>query len=74
MAAGKLEYNRVELHKNKRDVEYIFDDPLQVGDELQRRYAGSAFPLVHAKTLADARGFLADEHKRILKGAGIAKR
>jgi hypothetical protein len=39
---------------------------------LQRRYQAGVLPTVHAKMLAEARGFLADEHNRV-KGSGHAK-
>ncbi len=65
IAAGALSYSHAKLHSNGRDVVYTFADPARAGDELQRRYAVGAFPLVHAKVLAEARTFLADEAARV---------
>jgi hypothetical protein len=73
IAANQLSYLHSKLHRNGKDTIYVFADPLHVGEELQRRYAAGAFPLVHAKMLAEARGYLADEHNR-LKGGGNARK
>jgi len=69
IAAHQLSYSHCHSHRNGKDVVYAFADPLHVGEELQRRYTAGAFPLVHAKVLAEARSFLVDESKRV-KGAG----
>lgn len=68
IAANQLAYSHCKLHANSKDVIFIFADPLHVGDELQRRYTAGAFPLVHAKVLAEARGFLSDETYRVKGG------
>jgi hypothetical protein len=68
IAANQLTYSHCKLHRNNKDAVYVFRDPLHVGDELQRRYTAGVFPLVHAKLLADTRGFLSEESNRI-KGA-----
>jgi hypothetical protein len=73
IAANQLSYSHCKLHSNRKDVIFVFRDPLRVGEELQRRYAAGAFPLVHAKMLAEARGFLADENSRV-KGDGHGKK
>jgi hypothetical protein len=73
IAANQLSYSHCKLHRNAKDVIFVFKDPLCVGEELQRRYAAGAFPLVHAKMLAEARGYLADEHNRV-KGGGHARK
>jgi hypothetical protein len=72
IAANQLAYSHCKLHPNGSNVVFVFADPLHVGEELQRRYTAGAFPLVHAKVLAEARGFLADESNRI-KGGRHAK-
>jgi hypothetical protein len=69
IATGSLTYSHARLLTNG-NVAYIFDDPIAVGPELQRRYHAGVFPLVHAKTIADARGFLADEGSRVKRGGG----
>jgi hypothetical protein len=71
IAANQLAYSHCKLHANGKDAIYVFADPLHVGEELQRRYTAGVFPLVHAKVLAEARGYLADESNR-LKGGGHA--
>jgi hypothetical protein len=69
IAADQLKYSHCELHRNGKDAVFFFQDPLHVGEELQRRYAAGVFPTVHAKMLAEARGYLADESNRV-KGGG----
>ena len=73
IAADQLAYSHCKFHANRKDVIFVFSDPLQNGEELQRRYAAGVLPLVHAKMLAEARGFLADESSRV-KGGGHAKK
>jgi hypothetical protein len=73
IAANQLAYSHCKLHANGRDTVFIFGDALHNGEELQRRYAAGAFPLVHPKMLAEARGYLADENVRV-KGGGHANR
>ncbi len=68
IAANQLAYSHCKLHANGKDAVFVFTDPLHVGDELQRRYTAGAFPLVHAKVLAEARGFLSDEAYRVKGG------
>src|SRR5260370_5009239 len=65
IAADQLAYSHCKLHPNGKDAVFIFRDPLHTGEELQRRYNAGVFPLVHAKMLAETRGFLADESNRI---------
>jgi hypothetical protein len=72
IAASALAYSHCYLHRNCKDAVFVFKDPLRVGEELQRRYQSGAFPLVHAKMLAEARLFLANENIRV-KGEGHAK-
>jgi hypothetical protein len=72
IAANQLAYSHCKLHANGKDAVFVFADSLHVGEELQRRYTAGAFPLVHAKVLAEARGFLADETYRV-KGGRHAK-
>ncbi len=69
IAADRLAYSHCKLHRNAKDIIYVFDDPLQNGAELQRRYNAGAFPTVHAKMMTEARSYLADEGKRV-KGGG----
>jgi hypothetical protein len=71
IAANQLSYSHCKLHANRKDAIFVFLDPMRIGEDLQRRYAAGAFPLVHAKMLAEARGFLADENSRV-KGGGHA--
>ena len=73
IAADQLSYLRSELHRNGKDVIFVFDDPLHVGEEVQRRYNAGVFPRVHTKMLSEARGFLADECHRV-KGGGHARK
>lgn len=72
IAADQLAYSHCKIHANNKDAVFVFRDPLHVGDELQRRYTAGVFPLVHAKMLAEARGFLADDSNRV-KGGRHAK-
>lgn len=72
IVAGQLAYSHARLHANRKDVLFVFEDPLHIGEELQRRYQAGIFPLVHAKMLAEARGFLVDENNRV-KGVRHAK-
>jgi hypothetical protein len=72
IAADQLAYSHCKLHRNGKDAVFVFHDPLHTGEELQRRYQAGVLPTVHAKMLAEARGFLADEHNRV-KGSGHAK-
>lgn len=74
IASGSLSYSHAELHTNNRDVIFIFKDPCAQGEEIQRRYTACTLPMVHAKTLAEARGFLVDEITRIKQGGGYGKR
>ena len=74
IAANQLTYSGCKLHRNGKDTIFAFADPLHAGDELQRRYNAGAFPLVHAKMLAEARGYLADEVKRLKAGGGHAQK
>lgn len=73
IAASQLAYSHCYLHRNGKDVIFVFKDPLRNGEELQRRYQSGAFPLVHAKMLAEARLFLATENNRV-KGAARGQR
>lgn len=73
IAADQLAYSHCQLHSNGKDAIFFFKDPLHTGEELQRRYAAGVFPTVHAKMLADARGYLADESNRV-KGGGHARK
>lgn len=73
IAANQLTYTHCKLHANGKDAIYVFADPLHVGEELQRRYTAGAFPLVHAKVLAEARGFLSDESSRVKGGSHARK-
>ena len=73
IAAQQLTYSHAKLHPNHKDVVYVFDDPLRVGAELQRRYNAGVLPSVHAKAVNEARGYLADECKRV-KGGGHASK
>jgi hypothetical protein len=68
IAAHQLNYSHCKLHPNGKDTIFVFQDPLHLGEELQRRYASGAFPLVHAKMFSEARAYLADEHNRVKKG------
>ena len=68
IAANQLTYAYCKLHANRKDAIFVFADPLHVGEELQRRYTAGVFPLVHAKLLAETRGFLADECYRVKGG------
>jgi hypothetical protein len=68
IAADQLAYSRCKIHRNGKDVIFVFEDPLKLGEELQRRYTAGVFPLVHAKMLAEARGYLADECGRVKGG------
>ncbi len=72
IAADQLPYSHCQLHRNGTNVIFVFKDPLHSGEELQRRYTAGVFPLVHAKMLAEARSYLADESTRI-KGGRHAK-
>lgn len=73
IAATQLTYSHCKPHRNGKDMIYVFVDPLHYGEELQRRYTAGAFPLVHAKVLADARSFLVDESKRVREGGHATK-
>jgi hypothetical protein len=68
IAADQLAYSHCKIHRNGKDVIFVFEDPLKTGEELQRRYTAGVFPLVHAKMLAEARGYLADECARVRGG------
>lgn len=68
IAADQLSYFGCRFHRNGKDAVFVFRDPLHVGDELQRRYAAGVFPLVHPKILAEARGYLAEEAKKVREG------
>jgi len=72
-AADQLFYDHCKLHRNGKDAVFVFRDPSQVGEELQRRYKAGALPLVHAKVLADARSFLVTESKRVREGGNARK-
>ncbi len=72
IAGQQLPYSHAKLHANRKDVVYVFDDPLRVGAELQRRYNAGLLPAVQAKAVNEARGYLAEECKRV-KGVGHAK-
>ena len=71
IAAGQLNYSHCKLHRNAKDVIFVFQDPLGIGEELQRRYTTGTLPLVHAKLLADVRNNLMEEANRV-KGGGHA--
>ncbi len=73
IVADQLAYSHCKLHHNGKDAVFVFRDPLCIGEELQRRYTAGVFPLVHAKMLAEARGYLADESNRV-KGRGHDKK
>jgi hypothetical protein len=68
IAADQLAYSHCKLHHNGKNAVFVFKDPLHVGEELQRRYTSGVFPLVHAKMLAEARGYLVDESNRVKGG------
>jgi hypothetical protein len=72
IAGQQLAYAHAKMHTNRKDVVYVFDDPLRVGAELQRRYNAGVLPAVHAKAVNEARGYLAEECKRV-KGGSHAK-
>ena len=74
IAANQLAYSHCKLHSSGNHVLFVFADPLHVGEELQRRYTAGAFPLVHAKVLAEARSFLADESTRVKGGHYASKK
>lgn len=74
IAANQLSYSHCKAHHNGKDTIYVFVDPLRAGAELQRRYTAGAFPLVHAKVLADARSYLVDESKRAKEEGHARKR
>jgi hypothetical protein len=69
IAANQLAYSHCKLHSNGKDAIFVFKDPLHIGEELQRRYAAGVLPPVHAKMLAEARGYLADETHRVKGGS-----
>ena len=73
IAAAQLAYSHCKVNPNQKDAVLVFRDPLHTGEELQRRYTAGVLPTVHAKMLAEARGYLADECNRV-KGGGHAKR
>jgi hypothetical protein len=73
IATGQLAYATCKFHSNGKDVVFIFHDPLHIGEELLRRYTSGIFPLCHAKMLAEAHGYLADERNRV-KGVGHARK
>lgn len=73
IAAGQLSYSHCKLHRNGKDVVFVFQDPLAVGEELQHRYTAGTLPLVHAKLLADVRSNLMEEASRV-KGGGHARK
>jgi hypothetical protein len=73
IAAGQLVYLNCKLHPNGKNVVYVFDDPLHIGEELQRRYATSIFPLVHPKLLADVRNKLMEDANRVKGGRDASK-
>jgi hypothetical protein len=73
IAAYQLSYSHCKLHANRKDVLFVFEDPLHIGGELRRRYTAGVFPLVHAKVLAEARVYLAEENNRV-KGVARGKR
>jgi hypothetical protein len=73
IVAGQLHYSHCNLHPDATRVIFVFEDPLHIGDELQRRYVAGLFPLVHAKMLAEARGYLADESYRLKGGRDANK-
>jgi hypothetical protein len=68
IAGQQLTYSHAKLHANRKDVVYVFDDPLCVGAELQRRYNAGVLAPVHAKAVNEARGYLSEEHKRARGG------
>jgi hypothetical protein len=73
IAADQLAYSHCKLHRNAKDAVFVFRDPLQIGEELQRRYNAGVFPLVHAKMLAETRGFLSEESTRVKGGRNVSK-
>jgi hypothetical protein len=74
IAADQLRYSHCRIHDNGKDGFYVFRDPLHVGEELQRRYKALLFPTIHARVLAEARGFLVDDYKRVLKRVGHGRK
>src|ERR1035441_9340765 len=68
IAAGQLSYSHCKLHRNGKDVVFVFADPLSVGDQLRHRYTAGTLPLVHAKLLTDVRNNLMDEANRVRGG------
>jgi hypothetical protein len=73
ITADQLAYSHCNLHLNGKDAVFVFRDPLHTGEELQRRYTAGVLPTVHAKMLAEARGYLANESNRV-KGGGRARK
>lgn len=72
-ASQQLQYLGPRLAENERDVLFRFDDPLNKGEELARRFQHGVFPLVNAKTLTEAHRFLSEDIRRV-KGATDAQR
>jgi hypothetical protein len=66
VAADCLRYMRAESHST--GVVFCFDDPLNQGDELKRRFDAGMFPRVEPKILFSARGFLVQEMARLRGG------
>jgi hypothetical protein len=74
IAAGQLVYSHCKMHPNGKDVVYVFQDPLRIGDDLQHRYKAGTLPLVHAKFLSDVRTNLMEEANRVKGGHHASKK
>jgi hypothetical protein len=65
IAANLLHYLRAELREQR--VEFLFDDPQDIGKDIQRSWVTGLVSLVNPKVLLETRNKLIDEIKR-LKG------
>lgn len=70
IASNFLAYKTAELLPKGDGVVFVFDDPLNQGEDLVSRYDAGALPRVEAKALFSARGFLLEVVARVKK-AGV---
>jgi hypothetical protein len=64
IAADLLEFVRVEVNPNGREVQYVLADPFKLAPELQNKFNRGVFRNVNPKILFDVRGYLSDESNK----------
>jgi hypothetical protein len=63
IATNQLAYARAEL--SEHGTVFVFEDPMQLAAELERRYQAEVFPHVSPRAYSMARSFLIEEIDRL---------